>query len=79
MSFLTFLTILADKGILRSFRLVLQETAGEEIPKLSRSELSEEITANNSAFSEVQGETSGSLNRRVILDLTLQQTLLAVC
>ena len=75
-SLLKFFTILWDKEISCSFTLVLQETAGEEILESCKSELVKEITANNFAFSEVQ--ESGPLNKGGILNLTLQQILLAL-
>ena len=50
---------------------------GKEIPESSRLEFSEKFLANNFALSDAE-ETSGSLNRGGIADLTLLRTLLAL-
>ena len=74
---MTFLTILGVMEILCSFRLVLEGKTGKELPESSRLEFSEKFLANNFALSDAE-ETSGSLNRGGIADLTLLRTLLAL-
>ena len=64
---MTFLTILGVAEILCSFKLVLAGKIGKEIPKSSRLE----FLANNFALSDKEDNTSGSLNRRGIADLSL--------
>ena len=75
---ITFLTILGVAEILCSFRLILEEKAGKEIPKSSRLEFLEKFLANNFALSEAEDNTSGPLNRGSIADLPLLRTLLAI-
>ena len=75
---MAFLTILGDKKILCSFKLVLGGKTGKEIPKLSTLEFLEKFSANNFALSDAEDNTSGALNRGVIGDLPLLRTLLAV-
>ena len=48
---MTFLTILGVTKILCSFRLVLEEKTGNEIPESSRLEFLEKFSANNFALS----------------------------
>ena len=60
---MTFLTVLAVMEIVYSFRLVLEEKTGKEIPEPSRLEFLEKFLANNFALSDVEGNTSGPLNR----------------
>ena len=48
---MTFLTILRVTEILRSFRLVLEENTGKEIPESSRLEFLEKFSVNNFALS----------------------------
>ena len=48
---MTFLTILGLTEILYSFKLVLEEKTGKEIPELSRLELLEKFSASNFALS----------------------------
>ena len=74
---MTFLTILVVIEIC-SFRLVLKEETGKEIPKSSRLEFLEKFLANNFALSEAEDNTSGPLNREGIADLPLLRTLLAI-
>ena len=75
---MTFLTILGVIEILCSFRLVLEGKTGKEIPKSSRLEFLEKFLANNFALSDAEDNTSGSLNRDGIGDLSLLRTLLAI-
>ena len=75
---MTFLAILRVTEILCSFRLVLEEKTGKEIPGLSRFEFFEKFLANNFALSDAEGNTSGPLNRGGIADLPLLGTLLAI-
>ena len=75
---LTFLTILRVIEILCSFRLVLEGKTGKKIPESSRLEFLEKFLANNFALSEVEGNTSGPLNRGGIANLSLLKTLLAI-
>ena len=62
---MTFLTTLE---ILCSFRLVLEEKRGKEIPKSSRLEFLEKFLASNFDLSDAKGNTSGMLNRGGIAD-----------
>ena len=64
--------------LLCSFRLVLEGITGKEIPESSRFEFLEKFLANNFALSDVEGNTSGWLNRGGIVDLPLLRTLLAI-
>ena len=57
--------------ILYNFRLVLGGQAGKEIPESSR-------LANSFAWSDLEDNTSGLLNRGGIADLPLLRTLLAI-
>ena len=59
---MTFLTILRVTEILYSFRLVLEERTGKEIPELSLLEFLEKFSANNIALSDVEDNTSDLLN-----------------
>ena len=72
---MTFLTILGVIEILCSFRLVLEGKTGKEIPESSRLEFSEKSLAKNFALSEVEDNTSRSLNRGGIAGLPLLRTL----
>ena len=62
-----------------SFRLVLEEKTGNEIPESSRVEFLEKFSANNYALSDAEDNKSGSLNRGCIADLLLLRILLAIC
>ena len=64
--------------ILCSFRLVLEEKTGKEIPESSRLEFLEKFSANNFALSDAEDNTSRPLNRGGIADLPLLRTLLAI-
>ena len=75
---MTFLTILGVIETLCTFRLVLEWKTGNEIPESSRLEFLEKFLANNFALSDVEDNTSGSLNREGIADLPLLRTLLAI-
>ena len=75
---MTFLTILEVTEILNSFRLVLEGKTGKEIPDSSRLGLLENFPGNNFALSNVEDNTSGSLNRGGIADLPLLRALLAI-
>ena len=75
---MTFLTILGVTEILCSFRLVLEGKTGKEIPESSRLEFLEKFSANNFALSDAEENTSGSLNRGGIADLSSLRTLLAI-
>ena len=72
---MTFLTTLRVTKILCSFRLVLEEKTGIEIPRL---EILKKFLANNFALSDAEDNTSGPLNRGGIADLPLLRTLLAI-
>ena len=65
--------------ILCSFRVVLEVTAGKEIPKSSRLEFLERLLVSNFALSDAEDNNSGSLNRAATADLPLLRTLLAIC
>ena len=73
---MTFLTNLGVMGILNSFRFVLEGKTGKEIPESSRLEFLEKVLADNSALSDAEDNTSSSLNRGGIEDLSLLRTLL---
>ena len=73
---MTFLTNFAE--ILCTFRLVLDEKTGKEMPELSRLEFPEKLLTNNVALSDAEHNTSGTLNRGGIADLPLLKTLLAI-
>ena len=75
---MTLLTILGVTEILCSFRLVLEEKTGEEIPESSRFEFLEKFSANNIALSDAEDNTASLLNRGGTADLTLLRTLLAI-
>ena len=75
---MTFLTILGVTEILCSFRLVLEENMGKEIPESSRLEFLEKIFANNFALIDAEDNTSRPLNRIGIGYLPLLRTLLAI-
>ena len=75
---MTILTILGVIEVLYSFRLVLEEKTGKEIPELSRLEFLEKFSANNFASSYAEDNTSGPLNRGNISELLLLRTLLAI-
>ena len=75
---MTFLTILEFIEIFCSFKLVLEEKMGKEIPESSRLEFLEKYSANSFALSDAEGNTSGLLNRRGTADLPLLRTLLAI-
>ena len=65
--------------ILCSFKLVLEEKAGKEIPISLRLVFLEQFLANNFALSDAEHNTSMLLNRGGIADLPLLRTLLAIC
>ena len=58
-----FSVILGVIEILCSFRLVLKEKTGREIPETSRLKFLEKFSANNFALSDAGDNTSRSLNR----------------
>ena len=75
---MTFSTILGVTKILCSFRLVLEEKTGKEIPESSRLEFIEKFSANNFALSDAEDNTSRLLNRGGLADLRLLRILLAI-
>ena len=75
---MSFLTILEVREILCSFRLVLEGKTGKEILESSRLMFLEKFSANNFPLSDAEDNTSGLLNRRVIVNLPLLRTLLAI-
>ena len=75
---MTFLTILGNMEISCSFRVVLERKSGKEIPEL-KLEFLEEFSANNSASSDAEDNTSGLLKRRGMAELHLSRTLLTIC
>ena len=75
---MTFLTILGVTEIC-SFKLVLEGQTDKEIPASSRLEFLETFSANNSALSDAEYNTSGPLNRGGIVDLSLLRALSAIC
>ena len=75
---MTFLTILRVTEILYSFRLGLEGKTGKEIPESSTLEFLQKFSANNFALADAEENTSGSLNRGGIADLSLFRTLFAI-
>ena len=68
---MTFLTILGVMEILCSFKLVLEGKTGKETPASTRLEFLEKFLANKFALSDVEDNTSRTLNRRGIANLPL--------
>ena len=56
---MTLLTFLGVTEILCSFRLVLEEKTGKEIPESSRLQFLEKFLANNFVLSDAEDNTSG--------------------
>ena len=75
---MSFLIILGVTEILWSFRLVLEEKTGKEIPESLRLEFLEKFLASDFALSAGEENTSVSLKRGGIVDLPLLRTLLAI-
>ena len=76
---MTLLTILGVTEILCSFRLVVEEKTGKEIPESSRLQLLETLSVNNSdALSDAEDNTSRPLNRGGKVDLPLLRKLLTI-
>ena len=75
---MTILTILGVTEILYSFRLVLEGKTGKGIPESSRLEFLEKFSANNFSSSDVEHNTSSTLNRGGIADLPFLRTLSAI-
>ena len=75
---MTSLTILGVTEILCSFRLALEGRTGKEIPE-SRLEFLEKFLANNFTSTDIDNNTSRSLNRGSIADLPFLTTLFAIC
>ena len=75
---MTFLTILGVTEMLCSFKLVLEEKAGKEIPESSRLEFLEKFLANNLALSDAEDNTSGPLNKGGIANLAMLTTLITI-
>ena len=75
---MTFLTILRVTEISCSFRLVLEEKTGKEIPESSKLEFLEKFLTNNLHLSDTENNTSGPLHRGGISNLPLLRTLLAI-
>ena len=76
---MSFLTILGVREILCSFGLVLEGKTGKEILESSRLMFLEKFSANIFPLSDAEDNTSGMSNRRVIVNLPLLRTLLAIC
>ena len=74
---MTFVTILRVTEILCSFRLVLEQKTGKEIPESSTLKLLETFLANHFA-SSYEDNNFQQLNRGCI-DLPLWRTLLTIC
>ena len=75
---MTFLTTLGNTETLCSFKLVLEEKTGKEIPESSRLDFLEKFSVNSFALSDAQDNTSSPLNKGGIADLPLLRTLLAI-
>ena len=65
--------------ILCSFRLVLEEKTGKEIPQSSRLQFLEKFLAINFALLDAEDNSSRLLNKGGVADLPLLRTLLAIC
>ena len=76
---MTYLTILGVTEMLCSFRYVLEEKAGKDIPKPSRLEFLESFLANNFVLSDAGNNATRTLNRGGVRDLPLLRTLLVIC
>ena len=76
--FMTFSTILGVTEILCTFRLVLEEKTGKEIPKSSRLEFLGKILTNNFSLSNAEDNISRLMNNASIADLPLLRTLQAI-
>ena len=72
-----FLAILGVTEIF-SFKLVLEGKTGKAIPEWSRLEFFEKVSTKSFALSDVEDNTSGSLNSGGIADLLLLRTLLTI-
>ena len=66
---MTFLTILGDKEILFSFRLVLERKTSNGITESSRLEFLDKFSVNKFALSDAEDSPSGPLNSGSIADL----------
>ena len=75
---MTFLTMLGVTEMLCSSKLFLGGKAGKDIPKPSRLEFLEKFSANYSASSDAEGNTSRPFNRGGIADSTLLRKLLEI-
>ena len=75
---MTFLTILGGTEILCSFKLVLEEKTGKEIPQSSRLEFLEKFSGNYFALPAAEDNTPELLNKGGIADLPLLRTILAI-
>ena len=64
--------------ILCSFKLVLENKTGKEIPESSGLEFIEKFSANTFALSDPEDNTFRPLNRGGIADLPLLRTVLAI-
>ena len=76
---LTFLATLGVTEILRSFKLVLKEKTGKEIPESSKLEFLEKFSANHFPLSDAKVNTSRPFKRVDLADLPLLKTLLRIC
>ena len=76
---MTFLAVLEATEILCSFKLVIAGKTSKEIPQSSRLDFLEMFSANNSALSDAEDNTSGPLSRGGVADLPLLRTLSAIC
>ena len=75
---MTFLTILGYTEISCSFRLLLEEKTGKEIPEWSWLEFLEKFSANNFALSNAEDNTSGLLNSGGMANLPFLRTQFAI-
>ena len=64
--------------ILYSFRLVLEEKTGKEIPESSKLEFLDKFSANNFALSDAEDSTSFQLKKGGAVDLPLLRRLLSI-
>ena len=71
---MAFLTILAVKKILCSFKLVLEGKAGKEIPESSRSDFLQKSSRKSFALSDAEDNASRRENKGDKADLPLLRT-----
>ena len=61
------------------FQIIYRKATYKEVPESSKLEVLEKFSANSFALSDAEDNFSEPFNRRVITDLSLLRTLLAIC